>query len=318
MPATGFPGGINSPSVGAGWTAVPGKVFYVGNRTGLPSSNGKDPDHPFATLNAALAKTQANRGDAIRILPGHVETISTADQMSNLVAGTLIEGWGVGAQRGILRWSAAGATFLLDQAGTVLRNLRLQMAGNPAATAALTVAAPITVSADGCAIENCDWNVGVDADQIITVGLTTTAAGTNLRIENCRIFGDPAAEITAAGTVIRLVGADGFILRDCHIAAALATDTDGVLETITTASKNILVANNVIHSNGAGSTCALDFGQDLVCTGFLMDNQLVVDADGTAQTVAITVHANNNLAGERNFMVSNNNERGLVCLSATT
>lgn len=321
MGVTNFPGGINAPNVGAGWTAVPGKVFYVCNRTGAGSGNGEDPAHPLASINAALTKTVADRGDAVRVLPGHVDPITAADGWSEAKANTLVEGWGTGAQRGIVRWSAAGATVLFNVAGFVVRNLRLQMAGDPAATAALTVAAPITVSADGCAIQGCDWNVGVDADQIVTCALATAAGGTNLLIEDCRIFGDPAAEITAAGTVIRLVAADGAIIRNCHIAAALATDTDGVIETITTASKNIVVANNIIHSNGAGSTCALDFGQDLVCTGFVYGNTLVVDADGTAQTVVLTVHANNNLAGSTsraNEMVTNNNERGLVCLTATT
>ena len=316
MGATGFPGGITSPSIGGGWTAVPGEVFYVGNRSGLPSSNGKDSKHPFSTLNAALAKTVSNRGDAIRVLPGHIEDISTADQMTNLKAGTLIEGFGWGDMRGILRWSAAGATFLLDVAGVTIRNLRMQWAGNPAATAALTVAAPITVSGTGCRIAECDIDCGVDADQIITCGLAVGAAG--FIFEDNTVHGATAAEITAAGTVIRLAAADRCIIRRNHISAALATDTDGVIETLTTASLDINISNNLIYSNGSGSTCALDLGQALACTGFLMDNQLVVDADGTAQTVVLTVSATANMAGERNFAVSNNNERGLVCLTATT
>lgn len=316
MAATGFPGGISSPSIGG--DPIAGRVWYVGNRSGLPSSNGKDPDHPFSTINAALAKNVASRGDVIRLVPGTVATIDAADALSALVANVTIEGMGVGYQRGIIRWTAAAATLLMDQPGTVLRNLRLQMAGDPTATTALTVAAPITVSAGGCAIKDCDWQVGVDADQIVTVALTTTAGAKDLLIEDNVIVGDTTAEITAAGTVIRLVGADRCRIRRNHISAALATDTDGLIETITTASKDINISNNYLYSNGAGSTCVLDFGQDLVCTGFVMDNQLVVDADGTAQTVVLTVHANNNLAGERNFAVSNNNERGLVCLTATT
>ncbi len=316
MAATSFPGGIVSPSIGSGWTAVPGKVFYVGNRSDLPSSGGADPDHPFATLNTALASTVSGRGDAIRILPGHVETISTADQMTNLKANTLIEGWGWGNQRGILRWTAAAATFLLDVAGVTIRNVRMQWAGDPAATTALTVAAPITVTGAGCRISQCDIDCGVDADQIITCGLLVNAA--DFTFDTNTVHGATLAEITAAGTVIRLTAADRCRILNNHISAALATDTDGVIETITTASLDIVISNNLIYSNGAGSTCALDLGQALACTGFVMDNQLVVDADGTAQTVVLTVSATANMAGERNFAVTNNNERGLVCLTATT
>lgn len=317
MPTTGFPGGLTSPSIGGGWTAVPGKVFYVGNRSGLPSSNGKDPDHPFSTVNAALAKCSANRGDAVRILPGHVEAIDSADEWSSLVAGVLVEGYGTGNQRPVIRWSAAAATVLFDQAGTVLRNCRLQMAGDPTATTALTVAAPITVSAAGCAIQGCDIDCGVDADQIVTVGITTTAASDGFIFEDNFVHGAAAAEITAAGTFLRLVGCDRAVIRRNYFSAALATDTDGIIEFLTTASTDVDISDNYFYSNGGSSTCAVDAGADLVNTGRLLRNLMTVDADATAGTVVFTVHANCNFALLDNFLVNNNNERGLVIGTAS-
>jgi len=318
MGVTNLPGGINSPSIGSGWTAVPGKAFYVGNRTGLPSSKGKDPDHPFASVAAALPWCQDGRGDAIRILPGHVEAIDAADKWSNLAAtNVLVEGWGYGNQRPIIRWSAAGATLLMDKAGFVIRNCRLQMAGDPAATAALTVAAPLTMSAAGCGIAGCDWQVGVDADQIVTVAVTTTAAADDCFIEDNYIVGDPTAEITAAGTVIRLVGADRMKIRRNVISAALATDTDGLIESLTTASLDLDISDNYFNSSGSGSTCCLDFGAALACTGRLQRNLCKVDADGTAGTVVLTLHANDNFALLDNFLVNNKSERGLVIGTAS-
>lgn len=300
---------------------ITGRQFFVGASTAAGASvRGVRKANLFATVNDALAKCVADRGDVVTLLPGHVAAITAADMWSSLVAGVTIQSvpGAVGNQRAIVRWSAAAGTLLMDQAGTVLRNLRLQMAGDPSATTALTVAAPITCSAAGCAVLDCDWQVGVDADQIVTVAFTTTAAANDLRIERNRIIGAVAAEITAAGTVIRLVGADGAVIRDNYIAAALATDTDGLIETITTLSDNLDISRNFFYSNGAGSTCALDFGQDLVNSGQVRDNLLVVDADGTAVTVALTQHANSNLALLDNFMVSNNGERGLVIGTAST
>lgn len=317
MAQTQFIGGI----VGMGGMPIVGNILYVGNGTEgastRPSSNGKDPRHPFASVKLALAKTIANRGDVIRVLPGHVETVSAADGWADLVAGTTIEGVGWGHQRGIIRWTAAAATILLNVAGVTLRNLRMEMAGDPAATTALTVAAPITVSAAGCRIAECDIDVGVDADQIVTVAITTTASGDDLVIEDNFIHGAAAAEITAAGTVIRLVGADRCVIRRNYISAALATDTDGLIETLTTASVDIDISDNYLYSSGAGSTCVLDFGAAVACRGRVKSNLLVVDADATAGTVVITVNAANNLALLDNFLVNDNNERGLVIGTAS-
>lgn len=315
MPTTGFPGGITSPSIGG--RPVAGRIWYVGNRSGLPSSNGKDPEHPFSSVNAALAKNIAKRGDVIRVLPGHIDSLSAADALSALVENVTIEGMGEGNQRGIIRWTADAATLLMDQPGTVIRNLRLQLAGDPAGTTAITTAAAITVSAAGCVIRDCDWDVGVDADQIITVGLVTTAGGKGLVMEDNLIHGAKAAEITAAGTVIRLTGADRFVFRRNYVSAALATDTDGLIETLTTASLDIDISDNYFYSNGAGSTCALDFGADLVNTGRIQRNFCTVDTDGTAGTVVITQHANSNFALLDNFLVNNNGERGLVIGTAS-
>lgn len=299
---------------------IAGRQFWVTTAAGASASiRGVRKPNMYATVNDALARCVANRGDVVRICPDHTAAVTAADMWSNLPAGVTIASVpdAVGNQRGLVRWSAAAGTVLMDQAGTVLRNLRLQMAGDPAATTALTVAAPITVSGAGCAVLDCDWQVGVDADQIVTVALTTTAAADDLRIQRNRIIGATAAEITAAGTVIRLVGADNVIITDNYISAALATDTDGLIETLTTLSLNIDVSRNFFYSNGAGSTCALDFGADLVNTGQVRDNLLVVDADGTAGTVVITQHANSNLALLDNFLVNNNGERGLVIGTAS-
>lgn len=307
MPLTNYTGGIQAPNIGGAGT-VAGKVFYVGNRSGLPSSNGADPQHPFATLNAALAKCQANRGDVVRILPGHVETISSADQMSNLVAGVTIEGIVTGGKNlPVLRWTAAAATFLLDVAGVTLRNLWLQMAGDPSGSTALTVAAPITVSAARCAIEGCLIQVGVDADQLVTDAITTTAAADDFVVNDCEIYGAAAAEVT---TVLKLVGADRLRLTRCKITAASATDTAGIVVFATTASTDILISDVVIHANGAGNKTCIDMSAALANTGtidyVLCRNMTDANTEWILTTGAgCDVQLGNNVYG-----VNNSNERG--------
>lgn len=267
------------------------------------------------TLNAGVARARSGRGDTVLLLPGHTENLATADAVSSLATGVRIIGLGEGSNRPALTWSAAGSTFLFDQANTTIENCRLFLAGPHAAGSALTVAAPITVSAAGCAIRRCQIFFGFDADQIITLGINVTAA--DFSFEDNKCYGNVAAEITAANTFMRLTGADRVSIKRNYIAGALATDTDGLIETLTTLSANIEITDNVIYSNGAGSTCCIDLGADLVNTGILQRNLCIVDADGTAGSVVITQHANSNLALLDNFLVNNNGERGLVIGTAS-
>ena len=63
----------------------PGKVFWVNNsgvlaEGGVGGSNGNNGSYqkPFETIDYAVSQCKANRGDVIYVMPGHVETISSA------------------------------------------------------------------------------------------------------------------------------------------------------------------------------------------------------------------------------------------------
>src|SRR5262249_54267043 len=152
----------------------------------------------FTTLNDALGQCRANKGDTVFALPGHAESISTADQMSNLVAGTKIMGVGVGNERPTFTWTVAAATFLFDVANVTISNCILLM--DPGA-GTVNVAAPITVSASGCGIYGCLIRMGTDANSKVTIGITTTAAGDEFTLAGNHIYGATAAEVT---TMIQL------------------------------------------------------------------------------------------------------------------
>mgnify|MGYP003134294594 CR=1 FL=1 len=69
----------------------------------------KNPNHPLATLDAAIGKCTASNGDHILVSEGHSETYSTAAALTLDVAGVTIVGLGRGNQR---------PTFTLDTATT--------------------------------------------------------------------------------------------------------------------------------------------------------------------------------------------------------
>lgn len=283
------------------------------------------------TVQAALATARANRGDTIIVLPGHVETLSIADAWSNIVAGTTILGLGQGHDRPTFHWSVAASTVILDVANVTLDNLILNLAGDPTLTTAITgdTTGSIQVQARGITIKNCIINDGVDANQIITIGIATTDAGDFFTFENNRVWNGiltaagvhtsgAAAEIAAAGTFLRLVGSSGSVIRKNHIVGALATDADGLLELLTTPCIDILVEDNYWYANGSGNTTCVDTNTAVAHTGVFARNLMTVDADASAETTVFSRSGTNDFALIDNYLVSNNNERGLVIGTAST
>jgi hypothetical protein len=208
----------------------------------------------YTTLNAALGQARASAGDVVFVLPGHTENISVADQMSALLAGTRIVGGGHGTLRPTFTWSAAASTFLLDVANVTIENCILEMAGDPALTDALTVTAPITISAAGCALKSCRVRVSVDADQLCTIAVTTTAGADDLTIEDCLFFGSTLGEVT---TILDLIGCDRLVMRRNMFKGATSSVTVGVVRFATTASTDIILEDNTYINKKAVSEAAV-------------------------------------------------------------
>lgn len=197
------------------------------------------------TLNAGLNAARSGKGDVVLVAPDHAENISTADQMSNLVAGTTILGLGAGNLRPTFTWTAAAATFLFDQDNTWLENCILKMASS--GNSGVTVAAPITVSADGCGISNCRIMFGDDADDNVTIGVTVSAAD-DFTFANNRCYGATAAECT---TFMRITDCERPHLYDNIIVGATSSTTVGVLQFLSTLSTDVLSERNTYQNNKA-------------------------------------------------------------------
>lgn len=244
LPFLDFGAGVRLP----GATVIPpgGHTVY------LRSTGPQDGDDQslvkrlHTTLNSALAQCRSGMGDTVIVLPGHSESITTADQMSNLVAGTKVIGVGSGNARPTFTWTAAAATFLLDVANVTLSNLILNL--DPG-TGTTTVAAPITVSAAGCSIVGCKIRMGTDANSKVTIGITTTAAATDLTIAGNEIYGATAAECT---TMLQFVGADRLKLLQNTIVGATSSASVGVVRFLTTASTDIKVFACLFRNNKSG------------------------------------------------------------------
>lgn len=255
-------------------------VAYVHSSGAAITSNQEIARRTLTTLNAALKLCRANKGDVVMVLPGHAENISTADQMSNLVAGTTIIGCGAGNDRPTFTWTASGSTFLFDVASTRLENCILNF--DPG-TGTTTVAAPITVSAAGCRISRCKIRCGTDANSKVTIGITTTTAGDDFEFIGNQMYGATAAECTA---MLKFVGADRLIFLGNRVIGATSAVGAGVVLFSGTASTDITIdGGNFVQNNKAASTAAITGMAGL--TGIADNTVLAVLGDPAANGLTI-------------------------------
>jgi hypothetical protein len=227
----------------------------------LPSGLG---DSQNLTVAAALAKCRADRGDVIVCLPGHVENLATAAAWT-AVAGVTIIGQGVGNDRPTFTWSAAAATLPINVANFRILNCNLLLAGPMVNGTALTVAAPITISAAGCEISDCYIPWGFDVDQIVAIGITTTAAADNLKF-NRNFCPCPVAAVPTT-TFLRLTGTDNLEIDSAFISGPGSTTTIGPVQMLTTACLNAKITNSIFQNTLAASTIA--FTAIAGCTGMV-------------------------------------------------
>jgi hypothetical protein len=236
-----------------------GQVFYVGTAAqvaALGEAGECIASRVSTTVDKALNQCVSGRGDFVYVLPGYTETVSAADAWSSLGSktGVSVIGLGTGLNRPTFTYSAATATILMDQNNFAIRNCVFYMAGATGSTTALTVAAPITVSGAGCAITDCFIHFGVDADQIVTIGVTTTAAADNFDFSRNQCYGATAAECT---TFLQVVGADNMTFYGNNIQGATSSTTVGCIRFLTTASLAIDFRESIVVNYKASSVHAV-------------------------------------------------------------
>jgi len=235
------------------------------------------------------------------LLPGYAENVASADQMSNLVAGTNIVGLGAGNNRGTLTWTSATSSFLLDVANVSIKNVILNM--DPG-TGTTTVAAPMTISAAGCSLVNCKVRTATDANSLTTVPLLLTDAADDCSLVNCRFFGATAGECT---TQVDIAGADNLLIQDCVFHAATSLTTVGTVRFKATAATNICLRRNVYINKKASSACAVTGVASVTGSSY---DELFCYLDNTSTTMWVTspglMHFFNprtsNLAGEAGML----------------
>lgn len=272
MPASNFPKGFahgvnirNLPVL----NTYPGNVFWVDSNAGTDNNRGTV-DRPFATIDYAIGKCTASKGDIIMVKPGHAETLAANITMD--VAGVWVYGLGWGTMRPTLTVGAFDGTIAMTAANSAISNIRLVLEDTDD-----TVASGFTITADGCVVDGCETVVHATAQ--FTTHLTATDAQF-VEITNNRFHSLHTASSTS-----------GIVVDGCDDLVMVGNSIDGhftehALDNTTPAScDEILRAyigfNNIINRSTTAGDLAVEL--DDAATGMFEKNMIV---GGLATTAA--------------------------------
>ena len=302
-----YPNGFNNGLTVRGLPVLnsyPGSTFWVDSVNGADGNPGTF-QRPVATIDAAVGKCTASRGDLILVKAGHLETLTTASALAVDVIGVSIVGLGLGNNRPQLTLTPATTGVVLiafSAASTSIRNI-ICIAGLDAVTT------PILVSAAGVVLD-IEWRDGSSLIEAATAILTTAAADNF--IANLKYIGFPAGN--ACVSPIKLVGCNnGLINLDFYGLASTAVvefattlsnnieiygyvynsgDTTGVKLVVDTITNSLWFAN--VYAGAAGASFSGGSGATLASddTSTIAANQTVPTADSTANVLERDVAGN--------------------------
>lgn len=264
----------------------PGKVFWVNNSSVLPEggiggSNGNDGTYlrPFSTLDYAIGRCTANRGDVIYVMPGHTETITSAAAIDFDIAGVKAIGLGHGSKMAEIEFNHASATVAIGADNVVIENLRF----NATIT---TVGAAIIVEdgVDYAVIRGCLFDVDTAGTDEFTDCINFVNDNSYCVVEGCTMDMGIAAAVSAvhmdADTAFMKIS--GNVIRGDYSTACIVGDT--------TLSTNLLIEDNLLM-NGIGGNVGTEPAIELLTGthGVIRRNDIVCNlATKAASIVADT------------------------------
>jgi hypothetical protein len=264
MGLTTFPNGISSfgvPVLGGGSDPIVGTVYFVDSATGNNANSGTEPTSALATLDYAIGKCTANKGDTIYVMPNHAETITGVGGITADVAGINIVGLGKYNNRPrFLMDGAATVTFAVSAADVSISNI-LFAAGHS------DVAKCFNVTGVGFTCDNCEFVQNTTDENFLTVFEASGAANTadGLTVTNCKSYTvdastvgfismiDDSIGLTAIGNTVITEGtglatlvtvATGKDIRACKIVG-------NFLSSKATAG-NLFISNDTASPNNSG------------------------------------------------------------------
>ncbi len=266
MSLTNFSQGVAS----FGMPLVPtttGKVFFVDVTYGLDAGNGRGtgPTNAFKTINYAVTKCTASKGDVILVMPGHTEVVTAAAGIAIGKAGVTIIGLGSGSNRPTITYTTATtASVTLTAANVTIRNIVFDMASG----ALDAVAVALAVTGANATIEDCKFLMA-DATYQGVAGISIGSGASSCTIQRCTF--DALAAAGAAQAIKGVAAAAGLRVLDCSIRGDFSVAPISCASTFH--QTDIDIARNYLKQINASAKVCLDL--TTASTGTIRDNRLV-------------------------------------------
>lgn len=274
--AANFPNGFTNGLTVRGLpinVAHPGNIYWVNNSSVLPEggiggSNGNPGTYlkPFSTIDYAIGRCKADRGDIIMVMPGHAETV-TSTSIAMDVAGVVIVGLGTGTKRPTLTFSTAAATITVSAANCAVQNI-LHVANFADVASYYTL-----TTAKDLAIEECefrDTSSILNALVVVTTGATANAAdGLYFRKNRVSSLGTTAAttSIVLGAAIDRMRVSENFTVH------AILNDTAALIAGGAHNMTNLQLDDNVgFRPNTSSTGGSFVSSSSTACTGVAHGN----------------------------------------------
>lgn len=251
-----------------------GRAFYVDATNGSTQNDGLSWDTAVTTVDVALAKCTADSGDVVFMAPWHAETEAGVDTaiwtMSK--AGVSLIGTKQGNQMPTFTFTDDGALASVTGARCLVQNCKF-VSGVVDLASAMTLGA----AADGTTIDGCTFIDGGSAVLEMVIGITITAACTDVTISNCFFNTFVAGSGTLAG-IHALGAADRLCITNCRFIGDW--NTQAPIDILDAASKDVYIADNDIFQLDAGAGLAISV--NATTTGLIVRNLLFSGKDTVA------------------------------------
>jgi hypothetical protein len=258
-----------------GGAKTTGSVFYVHSGTGTDgAAYGSTPDAPFASIDYAIGKCTASKGDVILVMPGHTEIITGTDITVD-VAGVSVIGLGQGSLMPWIKHNHADAEVSISADNVTWQGIR-----HSADVTSVKVAIEIEDGADFCTVKGCLFDVVLTGTDEFLVSIRTNDASNNATIEGNHI------DMGAGGAVSGIS-----FTKDTDSTKVLNNVLMGDFSTacingLTTKSTKLLIKGNVLV-NGYSDDIGTEPGIELVTasSGVICDNYIVCNLNTVAASI---------------------------------
>jgi len=221
-----------------------GRRFWVHSGTGTDGAgHGGSPDAPFASIDYAIGKCTADKGDIIYVMPGHAESYGDGEGFTADIAAVRIIGIGWGAARPTLTFAHAAASCAVSAASVAIENIRF-VAGITAVAAGVALAATAT----DFEMRGCEFYWGGTTGDDFVLCVSMLAGADRAIFEGNRFLQEPA--VAGNASAIKFVGpCDNMIIRGNEF---MGDSSVACVNGITAISQGLMFLDNVVHNADAG------------------------------------------------------------------